>query len=281
MNKDGLNSPVTLALKEALLRGEKGLIPYIMAGDSGLDTTVELAVALAQSGADVLELGVPFSDPVADGPAIQAAAQRSLAAGTKLRGILASVREIRRRSDIPLVLMTYYNPVYRYGVQEFVNEAAGAGVNGLIVPDLPPEESDELLQAGDACGVELVTLVTPNTPARRLEMIARRARGFVYCVSVTGVTGGRSGMAASISVMTAAVRQVTALPVAVGFGIVTPEQAAETAQFCDAVVVGSALVKTMAERAGSPELAPAVARQARELKNALTGREVKQIDAAI
>ena len=281
MNKGTLNSRPAIALKEALLRGEKGLIPYIMAGDPGLETTVELAAGMAQAGADVLELGVPFSDPVADGPAIQAAAQRSLAAGTKLMGILEAVGEIRRRSDIPLVLMTYYNPVYQYGVKRFISDAARVGVNGLIVPDLPPEESAELLQAGDACGVDLIPLVTPNTPARRLEMIAERARGFVYCVSVTGVTGERNGIATGLSVMTSAVRKFTTLPVAVGFGISTPGQAAETARFCDAVVVGSALVKTMAERAGSSELVPAVARQVRELKDALTGREVKKIDAAI
>ena len=281
MNKNNLNSRIALALQETLLRAEKGLIPYIMAGDPDLDTTIELAVAMAQAGADVLELGVPFSDPVADGPAIQAAAQRSLAAGTKLKDILEAVEEIRMRSDIPLVLMTYYNPVYQYGVKQFINDATRVGVNGLIVPDLPPEESVELLQAGDDCGMDLIPLVTPNTPARRLEMIARQARGFVYCVSVTGVTGERNRIATGLPAMTSAVRRFTTLPVAVGFGISSPEQAVETARFCDAVVVGSALVKTVGKQAGSSELVPAVARQVRELKDALIGREVKKIDAAI
>lgn len=274
MSNQVLNSRIAAALKDVTGRGDKGLIPYIMAGDPDLETTVELAVALAASGADVLELGVPFSDPVADGPAIQVAAQRSLAAGTRLAGVLEAVREIRRRSDIPLVLMTYYNPVYQYGTPEFVATAAKAGVNGLIVPDLPPEESDELLQAGDYHGVDLVPLVTPNTPARRLEMITARARGFVYCVSVTGVTGERGGIATGLSAMTAAVRKMTELPVAVGFGISSPAQAAATARHCDAVVVGSALVKIVAERAAGPDLVPALARRVRELKDALSRREV-------
>lgn len=281
MSKDVLNSRIAATLKSVTARGEKGLIPYIMAGDPDLGATVKLAAAMAEAGADVLELGVPFSDPVADGPAIQAAAQRSLAAGTKVRGVLEAVREIRRQSDIPLVLMTYYNPVYQYGPERFVLEAAAAGVNGMIVPDLPPEESDELLRAGDAHGVDLIPLVTPNTPARRLEMIAAKARGFVYCVSVTGVTGERDRIVTDLSAMTSAVREHTALPVAVGFGISRPDQAAETARYCDAVVVGSALVKIVAERAVDPDMVPAVARRVRELKDALTGREVNKIVAAL
>ncbi|MCG8400398.1 MAG: tryptophan synthase subunit alpha [Firmicutes bacterium] len=281
MTEHTFNSHITGTLQNTPTRGQKGLIPYIMAGDPDLDTTVELAVAMAEAGADVLELGVPFSDPVADGPTIQAAGQRALAAGAKLPGILEAVRQIRRRSHIPLVLMTYYNPVYRYGPEKFVLDAVAAGAGGMIVPDLPPEESDLLLRAADNHGLDLIPLITPNTPTRRLKIIAGRARGFVYCVSVTGVTGERRQIAANLSAFTAAVREHTVLPVAVGFGISRPEQAAQTAQYCDAVVVGSALVKTVAERGNTPDLVPSVARQVGELKKALAGREVKQVVTAL
>ncbi len=281
MFRDINSSRITTALREAVERGEKGLIPYIMAGDPSLDETVELAVAMDRAGADVLELGIPFSDPVADGPAIQAAAVRSLKSGTTVRGVLEAAREIRRRSDIPLVLMTYYNPVYQYGPEKFVQDAAGAGVNGMIVPDLPPEEACELLKSGDAYGVDLIPLVTPNTPAGRLRMIAGRVRGFVYCVSVTGVTGTRDRVAAGLSAMTSRVREQTVLPVAVGFGISTPKQARETAKFCDAVIVGSALVKMVADRAGVPDMVETVSRRVREFKNILSGREVNEVVAAL
>jgi tryptophan synthase alpha chain len=266
-------------LREVLARGEKGLIAYITAGDPDLATTVELAAAIGEAGADVLELGVPFSDPVADGPAIQAASQRALAGGTTVRGIFRAVEQIRRRSDIPLVLMTYYNPVYQYGPERFAADAARAGGNGLIVPDLPPEESGPLWEAAGDCQIDLVPLVAPNTPARRLPVIAGKARGFIYCVSVTGVTGERESIMTDLAAMTGGVRRVSPLPVAVGFGISRPAQAAAVARHCDAVVVGSALVNTVAQKAGTPGLIKAVYEQVRELKEALTAREVDGVAA--
>ncbi|WP_034629972.1 tryptophan synthase subunit alpha [Desulfotruncus alcoholivorax] len=268
------NSRIKARLEEVLASGQKGLIAYITAGDPDLKTTVELAVAMAEAGTDVLELGVPFSDPVADGPTIQAASQRALAGGTTVQGIIEAVQAIRSRSDVPLVLMTYYNPVLQYGPAKFAAGLARAGGDGLIVPDLPPEESDELLKALDKNGLDLIPLVTPNTPPGRLQMIAARARGFIYCVSVTGVTGERENILTDLSAMTGAVRQYSELPVAVGFGISGPEQAVKVARHCDAVVVGSALVNIVSRRAGSAGLVNEVCEKVKELKQALAGPEV-------
>ncbi|SFG24834.1 tryptophan synthase, alpha chain [Desulfotomaculum arcticum] len=269
-----VQSRITARLEQVLALGQKGLIAYITAGDPDLKTTVELAVAMAEAGTDVLELGVPFSDPVADGPTIQAASQRALAGGATVQGIIQAVEAIRSRSDIPLVLMTYYNPVLQYGPAKFAADLARAGGNGLIVPDLPPEESDELLQALDENGLDLIPLVTPNTPPGRLQMIAARARGFIYCVSVTGVTGERQNIMTDLSAMTGAVRQYSPLPVAVGFGISGPEQAVKVARHCDAVVVGSALVNIVSRRTGSAGLVDEVCKKVEELKQALAGPEV-------
>lgn len=271
MNK---NNPVEQKLRNVLDRGDKGLIAYITAGDPDLDTTVELAVAISQAGADVLELGIPFSDPVADGPVIQAASQRALNGGVTVQDIIKAVERIRRRTDIPLVLMTYYNPVYQYGTGQFAADLARAGGEGMIVPDLPPEESGSLFAAAEENHLSLIPLVTPNTPARRLAMIAERARGFIYCVSVTGVTGQRDHIMTDLSSMIAGVRKQSSLPVAVGFGISHPEQAASIALHCDAVVVGSALVSIIANKSGTPDLLPAVCRRVEELKKALVGQEV-------
>ncbi len=274
-------SKVKDRLQQVLAGGGKGLIVYVTAGDPDLDTTVELAVAMAGAGADIIELGIPFSDPVADGPVIQAASQRALAGGTTVRGVIRAMEQISRRTSVPLVLMTYYNPVYQYGLRRFAQDTAAAGGSGLIIPDLPPEESGAMLRAADAEGVDLIPLVTPNTPDRRLAIIAARARGFIYCVSVTGVTGERENITTDLSAMTAAVRRHTALPVAVGFGISGPTQAAWVARYCDAVVVGSALVGIIAARAGKPGLVEAVCRRVRELKEALAGTEVDGVATAL
>ncbi|AGL03097.1 tryptophan synthase subunit alpha [Desulfoscipio gibsoniae] len=279
MNKNSYGSRIEKKLRTVLDRGGKGLVAYITAGDPNLDATVELAVAMDEAGADVLELGVPFSDPVADGPAIQAASQRALAGGVKVQGIIKAVERIRRHSDIPLVLMTYYNPVYQYGVEQFAADVARAGGDGLILPDLPPEESGALLQATDRHGVDLIPLVTPNTPERRLPLICQRAGGFIYCVSVTGVTGERASIATDFSAMTNGVRRHSDLPVAVGFGIARPGQAAGVARHCDAVVVGSALVNIIAQHAGAPEMVKSVCLRVRDIKNALTGPEVSDVAA--
>lgn len=260
---------LTNRLESLRNRGEKGLIAYITAGYPNLETTVTTALALAEAGADVVELGVPFSDPVADGPVIQAAAEQALAGGTTVRGVLRAVEEIRAHCTFPIVLMTYYNPIYRYGPRRFAADLARAGGNGVIVPDLPPEEAGVLRAATDQNTLDLIPLVAPNTPPQRLTRIADAARGFIYCISLKGVTGGRAGLNSAVGAMTAGVRRHTPLPVAVGFGISDPVRAAGIAPHCDAVVVGSALVQIMARQAGSPDLTAAVGGKARQIKDAL------------
>jgi tryptophan synthase alpha chain len=234
------------ALKE---RGEKGLITYLMGGDPGLEQTGRLILAMAQAGADLVEVGIPFSDPLADGPVIQAAANRALAAGTTVDGILETVGEVCKQTDVPLVLMTYYNPVLQYGLDAFCRRAAEKGVAGLIVPDLPHEESGPLKQHTDFYGLDLIPLVAPTSTPGRVAAICAQARGFIYCVSVTGVTGMRETIETDLQALTDLVRRHTDLPVAIGFGVSGPGSAARVAPFCDAVVVGSAIVRLIAEGA--------------------------------
>lgn len=265
MSKVDLRNRIDACFDSLRGGGEKGLIAYITAGYPGLSETVELALEMANAGADLIELGIPFSDPLADGPVIQKASQLALQNGATVRGILKAVAEIRKSSGVPLILMTYYNPVYRFGLGEFAAEAAGAGVDGLIVPDLPLEESFPLLEALDRTGICLVPLVAPTTTDRRLAMIAAHARGFVYCVSVTGVTGHQQEITTDMENFTGRVRRATGLPVAIGFGISDPAGAARMAGFCDAVVVGSAIVRLITSGRGSA----AVAALVRELKSAI------------
>jgi len=258
-------------LMEMQRRGEKALIPYICGGDPGLEETVRLVPALALAGADVVEIGIPFSDPVADGPVIQKAAARALAAGATTAKILGAVTEIRRHTDVPIVLMSYYNPIYSFGVEKFAEAAVDAGVDGVIVPDIPLEESGPLRQAAAASGLAVVPLVAPNSGPERLAAITAAGSGFIYCVSVKGVTGVRQEIDTDITKFISCVRSHTKLPLAVGFGISGPEQAAQMAGYCDAVVVGSALVEIISGKGKSPDLIPAVARRVREIKQALNG----------
>jgi len=225
------------------LRAEKriGFIPYICAGDPDLATTVRLSLALAEAGAAVLELGVPFSDPLADGVVNQLAAQRALQAGTTVRGVLDSVREIRKESEIPIVLYTYLNPVLQFGFDEFHEAAGRAGVDGLLILDLPPEE-----ESGRTNQLPHIRLIAPTTSAERIATIAQNAQGFLYYVSREGVTGVRQDVSTDLSSRIAQIRSVSKLPVAVGFGISTPEQAKAVAKHADAVVVGSAIVDLIA-----------------------------------
>jgi len=224
----------------ARLRSEKrkGFIPYICAGDPSLAKTVDLALALEKAGADLLELGLPFSDPLADGIVNQLAAQRALAAGTTVRGVFDCVREIRKSSQIPIVLYSYLNPIFQFGLEKFHREAEAAGVDGLLMLDLPPEE-DVDVGAGDLVHIRLIA---PTTPAKRMAKIASAAKGFIYYVSREGVTGTRETIASSLSEKVVQLRQLSSLPIAVGFGISNPEQAREVARHADAVVVGSAIV---------------------------------------
>lgn len=239
--------------------GEKGFVVYIGAGDPDLAATVELALAFDRVGVDVLELGVPFSDPLADGLVNQLAAQRGLESGTTPTKVLAAVAEIRRQSQIPVVLYIYYNLIHRQGPEAFIGAAAAAGVDGLLVLDLPPEEAgaySEFMRAADLCPI---FLIAPTTPEDRIEAIVRRARGFVYYVSREGVTGMQQQVSDTIGPMTQLIRRHTDLPVAVGFGISTPEQAREVARNAEAVVVGSAVVNQIAEHGSAPGLAARVA----------------------
>jgi len=214
-----------------------------MAGDPDLTRTKELVARMAGAGADIIEIGIPFSDPLADGPVIQAAANRALANGITVRGVLQAVGQMRKEVDLPLVLMTYYNPVLQYGIERFCRDAAENGADGLIVPDLPHEESGPLRECSSRCGIDLVPLVAPTSTPARLAAICGVARGFIYCVSVTGVTGMREKIETDLRAFAGLVRRYTELPVAIGFGVSGPDAAARVATYCDAVVVGSALVR--------------------------------------
>lgn len=238
--------------EELARSGRKGLVIYIGAGDPNLDVTRELARAFTETGVDVLELGVPFSDPLADGVVNQLAAQRGLASGTTPAGVLATVSEIRRFSEIPLVLYIYYNLMHRVGVETFIRDASAAGVDGLLVLDLPPEESEGYEALMKKSGLCPIWLIAPTTPVERIQKIAGRASGFVYYVSREGVTGMQQSVSANIGARVSQIREATSVPVAVGFGISNPAQACEVARHADAVVVGSAVVHQIGQ-IGDPE----------------------------
>ncbi len=229
------------ALKEA---GRGGLVTFVTAGDPDAERGAEIIRGLPEAGADVIELGMPFTDPMADGPAIQASSQRALKAGIKLREILEMVAAFRGGdSDTPVILMGYYNPIYSYGVERFLADAKAAGVDGLIVVDLPPEEDQELCLPALAAGVNFIRLATPTTDDARLPKVLANSSGFVYYVSIMGITGTRSAAGVDVRSAVERLKRHTDLPIAVGFGIKTPEQAAEVAAVAEAAVVGSALVE--------------------------------------
>jgi tryptophan synthase alpha chain len=249
--------------------GKKGLVVYFTAGDPDLEATRQLAVGFERAGADILELGIPFSDPLADGPVNQLSAQRGLESGTTPAGVLAMVQALRQESQVPIVLYIYYNLIHRWGMEAFVQAAREAGVDGLLVLDLPPEEGaayETCMRAAELCAIYLVA---PTTPEDRMEMIGRHASGFIYYVSREGVTGMQTQVAASIGEMTLRLRQHTQLPIAVGFGISNPDQARTVARSADAVVVGSAVVHRIAEAAGAPNLVPSVAGFVKTLADAV------------
>src|SRR6185503_11068841 len=227
--------------------GKKGFIVYIGAGDPNLNVTRQLALEFDRIGVDILELGVPFSDPLADGLVNQLAAQRGLESGTTPPRVLATVADIRKESQIPIVLYIYYNLVHHYGLKRFASDAAKAGVDGLLVLDLPPEESASYEKVMAEAGLRVVYLVAPTTPDERVELIVKRGTGFIYYVSREGVTGMQEKISENISQMTAKIRAHTQLPIAVGFGISNPEQARLVGANCDAVVVGSAVVNQVAK----------------------------------
>ena len=251
-----------LETRFAKLRAENraAFVAYVMAGDPDHETALEIAKGLPAAGVDVIELGLPFTDPMADGPAIQAAGQRSLAAGGSLDRTLETARAIRETdAETPIVLMGYYNPIYQRGVVTFLEQAQAAGIDGLIVVDLPPEEDDELCLPARAAGLHFIRLATPTTDDKRLPAVLAHTSGFIYFVSVTGVTGAASADAGAVAAHVARIRAKSDLPVCVGFGVKTPEAAREIAQAADGVVVGSAIVSKIGAGASPAEVLAFVA----------------------
>jgi len=222
---------------------KKSLIIYITAGDPDLKVTEELVYSIAEAGADVVELGIPFSDPLADGPTIQQASQRALNRKVTIPKILSTIEKIRKKSSVPIALMTYYNPIFYYGLDRFVTSSKAIGVDGLIVPDLPLEESKKLRGITERFGIELISFIAPTSTPERIDAITKVARGFIYCVSVTGVTGIRENLSLDVAEMIRKIRPYTDIPLAIGFGISNAKQAKEMIKYTDAIIVGSAVVK--------------------------------------
>lgn len=262
-------SRIRNALRLAHGEGRAALVAYLCAGDPDLEITPDLVVAVAEAGADIVELGVPFSDPSADGPVIQRASERALAGGTTLDGVLDAVRAIRTRSEVPILLFGYYNPLHRRGDAEIVEQAKAAGADGFLVVDLPPDEAGVLRDPAVAAGLDWVPLVAPTSTAPRIELAARAATSFIYCISIAGVTGAGHADVGNAARRAAEVREKTGTPVALGFGIKTPEDVAAAAPHVDAVVVGSALVSAIENAPRAPIEA------ARDLVRALAARLVR------
>ncbi|HEV7960678.1 MAG TPA: tryptophan synthase subunit alpha [Rhizomicrobium sp.] len=241
-----------IAARFAEMNGRAAFVPFITAGDPDFDTSLAILNALPGAGADLIELGMPFTDPMADGPAVQASSLRALKTGATMARTLELVKEFRKRdSKTPIVLMGYYNPIHAIGAADFIKQIAAAGVDGLIVVDLPPEEDAVLLEPAKAAGIDMVRLVTPTTHEARLAKVLQGASGFLYYVSIAGVTGTKSFAGAEVKAAVARIRKATRLPVAVGFGIRTPAQAGEIARIADAAVVGSAIVTVIGEHQGA------------------------------
>ncbi len=248
-------------------KNETALIPYIMAGDPDLGTTRTLILEMEKAGCDIIELGAPFSDPLADGPTIQKAAVRSLKNRTSIADVLGLVADVRKESRIPLILMTYYNLIFKYGEERFVTDAVAAGLDGLILPDLPPEEAATLMTAAKKEGLDTIFLLAPTSTEERIKLVSRVSQGFIYYVSLTGVTGAQLSAQHAVTESLARIRAVTDKPIAVGFGISSPDQAAKIAHGgADGVIVGSALVKIIEEQGNRPELVSHAAAFVKALK---------------
>lgn len=257
--------------RELAAKSEKALICFLTAGDPDLATTEALVLELAAGGADIVEIGIPFSDPLADGPSIQASSQRALEGGVTPGAVLDLVRRVRAKSELPLVLMTYYNPVQRFGLKRFADDSASAGADGVIMTDLPPEEAGEWKSAADRAGLDTIFLLAPTSTNQRIRRVAEMASGFIYCVSRTGVTGARSELPPDVKELVQRIREATDTPIAVGFGVSGPGQVREISKWADGAVVGSALVDLIASKRGRSELAIEVGRFARALKEATLG----------
>ena len=254
-------------------RREVGLIPFITAGDPDLETTFALVHEMARQGADIIELGVPFSDPMADGPTLQRAAERALRHGTSLSHVFELVRRVRQSLTIPILLFGYYNPIWRYGGERFAADARQAGVDGVLCVDLPPEEAEELKRETDRHDLDMIFLLAPTSSPDRAQKVLARARGFIYYVAVTGVTGVRSTLPADLSDIVRRIRAISPVPVGVGFGISSAEHAVQVAGVADAAIVGSAISQVIEQSLGRPDLVPRVGALIAELKTALRSIE--------
>ncbi len=264
----GTQTRIARRFEELRHAGELGLVAYLAAGDPTLSATESIVLSLAEAGADIVELGVPFSDPLADGPTIQRASERALRAGTTLRGVLELVKTLRQKTEVPLVLFSYFNPVLQMGLERFAEAAAAAGADGTLVTDLAPEEAGEYRQALRQRGLDTIFLAAPTSTDARLKQIAESSSGFLYLISRTGVTGAKDTLPEDLPQLVRRARAVTPLPIAVGFGISLPGHVSILGGLADAAVVGSALVEEI-ERAGSvDEAAAAVAARIRALKKA-------------
>jgi len=261
---------ITKKFQELKASGKKGLITYHTAGDPDLETNIEIASIMESAGADLIEIGIPFSDPVADGPSIQKASIRSLSKGITMSRIIETLGKMRQRVKVPLIIMTYFNPIFQYGLKGFVSDVIAAGVDGLIVPDLPFEECGQLFEIADSTGLCLVQLVAPTTTDDRMKKIFSRSHGFIYCVSVTGITGIRNEINTDLRALTDRISRYTTLPIAIGFGIGGPQQAAMVAPYCDAVIVGSALVDKIANAKDSQTMFFQVNSLVKDIKMALS-----------
>ena len=249
---------------------KKGLVTFITAGDPDIQQSLSVLQSLPDAGADFIEIGMPFTDPMADGPAIQASSLRALENGMDVKGVIDMVRTFRTQNDTtPIILMGYFNPIYNYGCTSFVKDAADAGVDGLIIVDLPPEEDEELRIPAQEAGLDFIKLVTPTTKGERLNTVLNNASGFIYYVSIAGVTGTKSADTAAVGAHIQEIKAQTDIPVAVGFGIKTPEDAANMAKICDGVVVGSAIVDNMLQNKASKDMADIISQQVRALKDAI------------
>lgn len=257
--------------QELKQKKQKALVVYVTAGDPDIGATYQIASCLAQSDVDILEIGIPFSDPTADGPIIQEASQRALKNGVSLPSILNMIKSLREVSDIPVVLFGYYNPIFAYGNEQFAKDAKKSGVDGILIVDLPPEESNELRKYTDPASIDFISLVAPTTSLSRTKIIAKKAGGFIYFISITGVTGSAiPDDISSIAKDVDRIRTVTKLPIVVGFGISTPSQAREISKFADGIVIGSAFVKLINDNKNKPDMLEIISSYAKELKSALS-----------
>lgn len=254
---------------ELAKRKEKALITYIMAGDPSLEDTETLIKELEKAGSDLIELGIPFSDPLADGPTIQKAANRALANNISLRDVISMVKKIRMGCSVPIVLMSYYNPIFKYGEKKFVTDAVKAGIDGIIIPDLPPEEASNLISCSREKGLDTIFLLAPTSDDDRIRTICRNSTGFIYYVSLTGVTGAREGVSKGIGGMVKKIKAYSEIPVAVGFGVSRPDQAREISSHADGVIVGSAIVKIIEENIGKKAMHKKVHDFVKDLKTGL------------